>query len=137
MGYRCGMMLHITNILKGGILRKHILYKTIPYLWPLLEWRQPTPVFLPGESHGRRSLVGYSPWGRKDSDTTERLHSLTHSLTRIPAVSSYHGSFIENFINFSIVIWNIMKLSRTNASDANFNRKANFSVKACAGREGW
>ena len=40
-------------------------------------WRrkwQPTPVFLPGESHGRRSLVGYSPQGRKESDTTERLH---------------------------------------------------------------
>ncbi|KAB0343717.1 hypothetical protein FD754_020643 [Muntiacus muntjak] len=35
---------------------------------------QPTPVFLPGESHGRRSLVGYSPWGHKESDTTERLH---------------------------------------------------------------
>ena len=34
----------------------------------------PTPVFLPRESHGRRSLVGYSPWGRKESDTTERLH---------------------------------------------------------------
>ena len=36
------------------------------------EW-QPTPVFLPGESHGQRSLVGYSPWGCKDSDTTEGL----------------------------------------------------------------
>ena len=35
---------------------------------------QPTPVFLPGESHGRRSLVGYSPRGHKESDTTERLH---------------------------------------------------------------
>ena len=34
---------------------------------------------LPGESHGRRSLVGYSPWGRKESDTTERLHSLSFS----------------------------------------------------------
>ena len=34
----------------------------------------PTPVFLPGKSHGRRSVVGYSPWGRKESDTTERLH---------------------------------------------------------------
>ena len=31
----------------------------------------PTPVFLPGESHGRRSLVGYSPQGREESDTTE------------------------------------------------------------------
>ena len=35
--------------------------------------RQPTPVFLPGESHGQRSLVGYSSWGHKESDTTERL----------------------------------------------------------------
>ena len=36
------------------------------------EW-QPTPVLLPGKSHGR-SLVGYSPWGRKESDLTEQLH---------------------------------------------------------------
>ena len=35
---------------------------------------QPTPVFLPGESHGRRSLVGYGPRGRRESDTTKRLH---------------------------------------------------------------
>ena len=34
---------------------------------------QPTPVFLPGEFHGQRSLVGYSPWGCKESDTTEQL----------------------------------------------------------------
>ena len=40
-------------------------------------WRRrwhPTPVLLPGKSHGQRSLVGCSPWGRKESDTTERLH---------------------------------------------------------------
>ena len=40
-------------------------------------WRrkwQPPPVFLPGESHGQRSLVGYSPRGCKESDTTEWLH---------------------------------------------------------------
>ena len=35
---------------------------------------QPTPVLLPGKFHGLRSLVGYNPWGRKESDTTERLH---------------------------------------------------------------
>ena len=35
---------------------------------------QPTPVLLPGESHGGRSLVGYSTWGPKESDMTERLH---------------------------------------------------------------
>ena len=37
------------------------------------QWH-PTPVLLPGKSHGWRSLVGYSPWGLKESDTTERLH---------------------------------------------------------------
>ena len=35
-------------------------------------WKwQPTPVFLPGKPHGQRNLVGYSPWGRKEPDTTE------------------------------------------------------------------
>ena len=46
------------------------------YLMPL-KWRrkwQPTPVLLPGNSHRQRSLVGCSPWGRKESDTTDRLH---------------------------------------------------------------
>ena len=45
-------------------------------LFTFLHWRrkwQPTPVFLPGESQGRWGLVGYSPWGRKESDMTERL----------------------------------------------------------------
>ena len=40
-------------------------------------WRrawQPTPVFLPGESQGQRSLAGCSPWGCRESDTAERLH---------------------------------------------------------------
>ena len=36
--------------------------------------RHPTPVLLPRKSHGRRSLVGCSPWGHYESDTTERLH---------------------------------------------------------------
>ena len=41
------------------------------------QW-QPTPVLLPWKSHGWRSLVGYSPWGREKSDTIERL---THTYT--------------------------------------------------------
>ena len=44
-------------------------------------WRrawQPTLAFLPGESHGQRSLAGYSPWGRQDSDTTE-VTECTHT----------------------------------------------------------
>ena len=42
-----------------------------------IPWRrkwQPTPVLLPGKFHGLRSLVDYSPWGHKESDTTEQLH---------------------------------------------------------------
>ena len=42
-----------------------------------IPWRrqwQLTPVLLPGEPHGGRSLVGYSPWGRKESETNEQLH---------------------------------------------------------------
>ena len=35
---------------------------------------EPTPALSPGESHGQRSLVGHSPWGRKESGTTERLY---------------------------------------------------------------
>ena len=42
------------------------------------EW-QPIPVFLPGESHGQRILAGYSPWGCKESDTTEQL---THTFMK-------------------------------------------------------
>ena len=52
-----------------------------------IPWRrawQPTPVFLPGESHGHRSLAGYSPWGPKESDMTECLtHTHTHTHTHM------------------------------------------------------
>ena len=44
------------------------------YIKHVRDWRrtwQPTPVLLPGKSHGQRSLVGYSPWGHKESDITE------------------------------------------------------------------
>ena len=46
-----------------------------------IPWRrkqQPTPVFLPGESHGQRSLVGYSAWGHKESDRSEHKYTHTH-----------------------------------------------------------
>ena len=64
------------------------MVKFLPAMWetrvlslgqedPLEKEMATTPVLLPGKSHGQRSMVGcYSPWGRKESDTTERLHSL-------------------------------------------------------------
>ena len=51
-----------------------------------VHWRrawQPTPGFLPGESHGQRSLVGYSPWGRKESDTTAHMRAATKTQLRL------------------------------------------------------
>ena len=58
--------------------RSRIVFRTSQ----LKKW-QPTPVFLPGKFHGLRSLVGYSPWGCKESDTTEQLH-FTSSLSPRP-----------------------------------------------------
>ena len=43
---------------------------------PLKEGMQPTPVFLPGESHRQGTLAGYSPWGSKESEVTEQAHTL-------------------------------------------------------------
>ena len=57
--------------------RRHKRAGFDPWVWKI-PWRraiQPTPVFLPGESYGQRSLAGYSPWGRKESKTIERLNS--------------------------------------------------------------
>ena len=47
-----------------------------------IPWRrkwQPAPLFFPEKSHGQRSLAGYSPKGRKESDITERMHAHTHT----------------------------------------------------------
>ena len=57
-------------------------------LFTFMHWRrkwQPTPVFLPGESQGRGSLVVCRPWDHKESDTTERL---THTLWVLPCTDS-------------------------------------------------
>ena len=57
----------------------------------LQHWRRqwhPTPVLLPRKSHGQRSLVGCSPWGRKESDTTERLHFHFYALEKEMATHS-------------------------------------------------
>ena len=57
-------------------------HKFDPWVGKIL-WRrawQPAPLCLPGESYRQRSLVGYSPWGRKESDMTEQLHFYFHFL---------------------------------------------------------
>ena len=62
-----------------------------------ISWRrkwQPTPVFLPGESHGQRSLVGYSPRGHKGSDTTH-THIHTHVSMSIWFQLYYGNNFVD------------------------------------------
>ena len=56
------------------------------------KWK-PTPVFLPGKSHGQRSLVGYSLWGRKELDTIEH----TDEVCSFRKSASYVLKFRENF----------------------------------------
>ena len=59
---------------------------------PLEKEMQPTPVLLPGKSHGRRSLVGYSPWGGKESDTTEQRHFQVAQWVRNPLTMQETGN---------------------------------------------
>ena len=69
-----------------------------------IPWRrkwQPTPVFLPGKSYGQRGLAGYSPWGHKEPDTTERLNnnnSFSHS-----SFTLWHRN--QNHFQCSFVGW--------------------------------
>ena len=65
---------------------------------------QPTPVFLPGESHGLRSLTGYNLWGHKESDTTEHTHYvyLTKLCIRV----------METCVRWSLIFPGEIKLSR-------------------------
>ena len=83
-------------------LKKKVSFKKIIKIYTHLarlrrrQW-QPTPVLLPGESHGRRSLVGCSPWGCKESDTTKRLHfHFSLSCTGEGNGNPLHYSCLEN-----------------------------------------
>ena len=77
----------------GGGKRCNPWAGKIPWVGKIL-WRrqwQPTRVFLPGESHGQRNWAGYSPWGHKESDTTERLST--------PVLSAGEGQTDEGLLS--------------------------------------
>ena len=63
----------MTAFLQHPLIIRHSLFMATQMLQQRRQWH-PTPVLLPGKSHGWRSLVGCSPWGRWELDTTERLH---------------------------------------------------------------
>ena len=66
--------------------------------------RQPTPVFLPGESHGGRSLVGYSPRGRKELATTELLHFHFQGKKEGTQLYPSTENWIKNLLNMALHI---------------------------------
>ena len=81
MSISIGIALNLQVALRNRAILK-ILILPHPGAWNIFsficvtfrrQWH-PTPVLLPGKSHGRRSLVESSPWGQEESDTTERLH---------------------------------------------------------------
>ena len=72
------VVLMVKNLLQCRRLRFIPWFRKIP-------WRReqlPTPVFLPGEMHGQRSLAGYSPWSLKESDTTVGLKHKAQSILK-------------------------------------------------------
>ena len=80
--YRCpptGLRLSVTNTSKE-YERNELADSLLEQPWKR-KW-QPTPVFLPGKFHGHRSLVGYSPQGGRESDTTEHTHNIIISMTQ-------------------------------------------------------
>ena len=91
-----------------------------------IPWRREwllTPVFLPGKSHRQRSLVGYSPWDPKESDTTEQLTlslltAFLHSLDLINMSNKCQMSiYLKIFIrSFSFFFWTILPLGFPDSS---------------------
>ena len=71
----------------------------VGHLVQSLCWEDPTPIFLPGEFHGQRSLAGYNPWGHKESDTTERLS--VRSISIWPSLLTFRLSAAPRQASFS------------------------------------
>ena len=74
---------YVKRIASPGSMQETLRHEFNPWVGKI-SWRrawQPTPVFLPGESYGLRRLVGYSPWGRGESDMTEATeHACTFTI---------------------------------------------------------
>ena len=77
--------------------RWHGLWRSMDQEDPLEESMAPTPVFLPGESHGQRSLVGYSPWDHRVGHNRAHTHAISHCLHDI--------LFIPSSVNGRLTIW--------------------------------
>ena len=81
----------------------------------IMSFAHSTPVFLPGKSHGQRSLAGYSPWGHKGSDMTEQLHFLSFNKIMLLTWRIHNNiiylklllllSFLINYLFYFTLYW--------------------------------
>ena len=89
-------MIRIKCVDKSKVLRKVLAHS-----------KYSTPTLLPAKSNGRRSLIGYSPWGRKESDKTERLHfhfPLTPILLKLFQKTAEEGKLSNSFYEATITL---------------------------------
>ena len=89
-----GQVLNAGLTMEGGVLPEGMIVVWFGHHHNK-KWRRqwhPTPVLLPGKSHGQRSLIGCSPWGYEESDTTERLYFHTSE----KEMATHSSSCLEN-----------------------------------------
>ena len=80
------------------------------------------PVFLPGESHEQRNLVGYSPWGHKESDMTEQLSTHNFPLYIWINVTYYHIFFIHSSVKRHLVCFHVLAIVNCAAVNTRVHR---------------
>ena len=99
--------------LPGGSVVKNPPAKQDTWLWSLVQEdcleneKATTPVFLPGKSHGQRSLAGYSPWGHKELDMTEQLNNNNRYVMISPDYSNLHFPITGNVEHLPICLFTI------------------------------
>ena len=101
-----------------------------------IPWRrawQLTPVFLPGESHGQRSLVGYSPWGHRELDMTEWLILSLHFHMRAPYYYIHQLVLLLLFFTFFLSLTHLSLLipfSLSESTESTFQTSSHFTPKS-------
>ena len=123
----CGFLYRYFTVFSRYVKKFRILYG--------LEWRrkwQLTPVFLPGKSHGQRSLVGYSSWGHKESDTTEQTHTHTYRLEMCYYFSYLSEWYIKAYylkIHHLVYFQELINYNKWGISGLPFGKEVNNRLK--------
>ena len=118
-----------------SFLFPHSVYVT-EYMWLWRRKWQPTPVFLPGESHGQRSLVGCSPWGRTESDMTEATWQyVTHPISKWPTRPLSHSLYpgYKNELRTPVQCWLSLDTAHCSNSISHYNKLQSLSFCLMSG----